>query len=134
MANKCKQSPKINCAAFKKKAQEVWESLNKDNIEVTMTTSAIGLLLFALGVGISFGISRCITKMELKSALRKQKQLFLETIDDCEKNLESTGFEVFYYDSAIHPMRFRALITSEGISSLLPFSNTRRLYTSVCPG
>ena len=82
MANKCKQSPNINCAAFKKKAQEVWESLNKDNIEVTMTTSAIGLLLFALGVGISFGISRCITKMELKSALRKQKQLFLETIDD----------------------------------------------------
>ena len=76
MANTCKQSTSINCAAFKKNAQEAWESLNKDNIEVTLTTSAMGLILFALGIGISLGISRCLTKMEVKSALRKQKQFF----------------------------------------------------------
>ena len=75
MANKCMQVPKIDRDALKKKAQETWESLNKDNIEVTLTTSAMGLILFALGIGISLSISRCITKMEVSSALRKQKRL-----------------------------------------------------------
>ena len=66
---------KIQSAALKKKAKQTWETLNENNIEVTLTTSAMGLLLFALGVGVSLGISRCITKMEVKSALRKQKKI-----------------------------------------------------------
>ena len=75
MANKIGQSPKIDPAALKKKAKKTWETLNQNNIEVTLTTSAMGLLFFALGIGVSLGISRCITKFELKSALRKQKKL-----------------------------------------------------------
>ena len=61
---------------LKKKAKQTWATLNENNIEVTLTTSAMGLLLFALGIGVSLGISRCITKMEIKSALRKQKKIF----------------------------------------------------------
>ncbi len=74
MENNTKTSPKTDAAALKKKAKKTWESLSENNIEVTLTTSAIGLLLFALGIGVSLGISRCITKIELKSALRKQKK------------------------------------------------------------
>lgn len=71
MENKFKKCPKTD---IQKKVKQTWETLNNNNIEVTLTTSAIGLLLFALGIGVSLGISRCITKMELKSALRKQKK------------------------------------------------------------
>ena len=67
---------------LKKKAKQTWESLNTNNIEVTLTTSAMGLLLFALGIGVSLGISRCITKMEVKSALRKQKKVFFPDQND----------------------------------------------------
>ena len=80
MENKCKTLKKES-SAFMKKAKQTWETLCDDNIELTLTTSAVGLLLFALGIGISMGVSRCITKMELRSALRKQRQLFF-----CEKN------------------------------------------------
>ena len=80
MENKCKTIKKES-SDFKKKAKQTRQTLCDDNIEVTLTTSAVGLLLFALGIGISMGISRCITKMELKSALRKQRRLLF-----CEKN------------------------------------------------
>ena len=76
MENKSKKFPAANPAALKKKAKQTWETLNENNIEVTLTTSAMGLLLFALGIGVSLGISRCITKMEVRSALRKQKKIF----------------------------------------------------------
>ena len=75
MENNFKKFSKSDSAALKKKAKQTWETLNENNIEVTLTTSAMGLLLFALGVGVSLGISRCITKMEVKSALRKQKKI-----------------------------------------------------------
>ena len=76
MENNFKKGLKTDPAALKKKAKKTWETLNENNIEVTLTTSAVGLLLFALGIGVSLGISRCITKMELKSALRKQKKMY----------------------------------------------------------
>lgn len=76
MENKFSKFPKTDSAALKKKAKQTWETLNENNIEVTLTTSAMGLLLFALGIGVSLGISRCITKMEVRSALRKQKKIF----------------------------------------------------------
>ena len=76
MENNFSKFSKTNAAALKKKAKQTWETLNENNIEVTLTTSAMGLLLFALGIGISLGISRCITKMEVRSALRKQKKIF----------------------------------------------------------
>lgn len=76
MENNFSKFSKTNAAALKKKAKQTWETLNENNIEVTLTTSAMGLLLFALGIGVSLGISRCITKMEVRSALRKQKKSF----------------------------------------------------------
>lgn len=75
MENKFKKSPKCKESSFKKKLQKTWASLTEDNIEVTLTTSAIGLMLFAVGIGVSMGISRCITKIEMQSALRKQKKM-----------------------------------------------------------
>lgn len=75
MTNKFERSSKIETGALKKKAKQTWETLNQNNIEVTLTTSAIGLLLFALGIGVTLGISRCMTKLEMKSALRKQQKL-----------------------------------------------------------
>ena len=76
MENNFKKFSKTDSAALKQKAKDTWETLNENNIEVTLTTSAMGLLLFALGIGVSLGISRCLTKMEVKSALRKQKKIF----------------------------------------------------------
>lgn len=76
MENNFKKFAKTDSSELKKKAKQTWDSLNENNIEVTLTTSAVGLMLFALGVGVSLGISRCITKMEIKSALRKQKKIF----------------------------------------------------------
>jgi hypothetical protein len=32
-------------------------------------------MFFAIGIGVSMGISRCITKIEMKSALRRQKKM-----------------------------------------------------------
>lgn len=78
MDNNCKKFPKFDCAAIKNKAKEVWETLNADNIEVSLTTSAMGLLFFAIGIGVSLGLSRAFTKAELKSALRKQKKALLQ--------------------------------------------------------
>ena len=75
MENKIKKSTETECSAFKKKAKQIWEAIIENNIEVTLTTSAIGLMLFAVGIGVSLGISRCITKIELQSALRKQKKI-----------------------------------------------------------
>ena len=77
MDNNCKKFPKFDGAAIKNKAKEIWDTLNSDNIEVTLNTSAMGLLLFALGIGLSLGLSRCMTKAEMKAALRKQKQALL---------------------------------------------------------
>lgn len=82
MENNFKKFSQNDSAMLKKKAKQTWESLNTNNIEVTLTTSAMGLLLFALGIGVSLGISRCITKMEVKSALRKQKKVFFPDQND----------------------------------------------------
>lgn len=73
MANK--KFPNFKDSALRKKMKQTWSALTEDNIEVTLTTSAMGLMLFAVGIGVSLGISRCITKIELKSALRKQKKM-----------------------------------------------------------
>ncbi len=70
-----KKSTKIKESSFASKVKQTWSAFTEDNIEVTLTTSAMGLMLFAVGIGISLGISRCITKIELKSALRKQKKM-----------------------------------------------------------
>ena len=82
MENNFKKFSQNDSVSLKKKAKQTWESLNTNNIEVTLSTSAMGLLLFALGVGVSLGISRCITKMEVKSALRKQKKIFFPEQND----------------------------------------------------
>ena len=71
------KSKKFKQSSFSKKLKQTWASFTEDNIEVTLTTSAMGLMLFAVGIGVSLGISRCITKIELKSALRRQKKMFL---------------------------------------------------------
>ncbi len=78
MDNNCKKFPKFDCTVIKNKAKEVWDTLNADNIEVSLTTSAMGLLFFALGIGFSLGLSRFVTKAELKNALRKQKKALLQ--------------------------------------------------------
>ena len=70
--------PKFDSTAIKNKAKETWNTLNEDNIEVTLTTSAMGLLFFAIGIGVSLGLSRCITKAELTNALRQQKKALLQ--------------------------------------------------------
>ena len=70
--------PKFDTTAIKNKAKETWNTLNEDNIEVTLTTSAMGLLFFAIGIGVSLGLSRFITKAELTNALRKQKKALLQ--------------------------------------------------------
>ena len=70
--------PKFDGSAIKNKAKEIWNTLNSDNIEVTLTTSPMGLLFFALGIGASLGLSRCFTKAEVKNALRKQKKALLQ--------------------------------------------------------
>lgn len=75
MENKSKKSNKITESSFSEKLKKTWSAFTEDNIEVTLTTSAMGLMLFAVGIGVSLGISRCITKIELKSALRKQKKM-----------------------------------------------------------
>ena len=78
MDNNCKKFPKFDGTAIKNKVKEIWETLNSDNIEVTLSTSAMGLLFFALGLGFSFGLSRCMTKAEMKAALRKQRKALLQ--------------------------------------------------------
>lgn len=78
MENNIKKFPKIDTAAIKNKVKETWDTLNTNNIEVTLSTSAMGLLFFALGIGVSLGLSRCITKAELNNALRKQKKTLLQ--------------------------------------------------------
>ena len=70
-----KKSTKCTESSFSEKLKQTWSAFTEDNIEVTLTTSAMGLMLFAVGIGVSLGISRCITKIELKSALRKQKKM-----------------------------------------------------------
>jgi len=74
------KSPKFS--AIKEKAKQAWETITADNIEVTLTTSALGLMLFALGIGVSLGISRCITKVELNAALRKQRKMLLAEMSE----------------------------------------------------
>lgn len=78
MDNNCKKFPKFDGAAIKNKVKEIWDTLNSDNIEITLNTSAMGLLCFALGIGLSLGLSRCMTKAELKAALRKQKKALMQ--------------------------------------------------------
>ena len=52
MDNNCKKFPKFDGAAIKNKVKEIWDTLNSDNIEITLNTSAMGLLCFALGIGL----------------------------------------------------------------------------------
>ena len=78
MDNNCKKFPKFDLDVIKNKAKEIWDTLNTDNIEVSLTTSAMGLLFFALGIGVSLGLSRFVTKAEVNAALRKQKKAFMQ--------------------------------------------------------
>ena len=77
MENNANNSSQFDGASLKEKAKKTWDTLVAENVEITLTTSALGLLLFALGIGITLGISRCITKAEMRSALRKQKKMLL---------------------------------------------------------
>ncbi len=67
-----KNLPDAKC--MESKAKQVWKKLNEDNIEIKITTSAMGLMLFAAGIGAAVCISKCISQMETKKALRKQKK------------------------------------------------------------
>ena len=68
--------PKIDKSCIQNKAKQVWSKLNEDNIEINVKTSVAGIILFTLGVGLAVGISECISQMEIKKALRKQKKEF----------------------------------------------------------
>ena len=67
----CLQFVKVKA---KEKAKEIWDALNEENIEINIKTSALGIVIFAVGVGIVIGISEYVSKAELKKALRKQKK------------------------------------------------------------
>ncbi len=58
----------------KEKAKDIWNALNEENIEINIKTSAIGIMIFAVGIGVIVGISECVSQAELKKALRKQKK------------------------------------------------------------
>lgn len=73
--------PALDPECLKKKAAKLWADLNEDNIEIKVTTSAMGLLLLALGIGAAVSISRCMTKMETNKALRNQKKQLIREID-----------------------------------------------------
>lgn len=73
------QKVKPSCFQFmkeqvKEKAREIWDALNEDNIEINIKTSALGIVVFAVGVGVIVGISEYVSQAELKKALRKQKK------------------------------------------------------------
>ena len=66
--------PKIDTSCIQNKAKQIWNKLNEDNIEINVKTSAVGIMLFAVGVGVAVGISECLAQAEIKKALRKQKK------------------------------------------------------------
>lgn len=66
--------PKIDTSCLQNKAKQIWNKLNEDNIEINVKTSAVGIMLFAVGVGVAVGISECLAQAEIKKALRKQKK------------------------------------------------------------
>ena len=68
--------PKIDKSCIQNKAKQVWSKLNEDNIEINVKPSVAGIILFTIGVGLAVGISECISQMEIKKALRKQKKEF----------------------------------------------------------
>lgn len=66
--------PKIDTACIQSKAKQIWDKLNEDNIEINVKTSAMGIMLLAVGIGVAVGISECLAQREIKKALRKQKK------------------------------------------------------------
>lgn len=66
--------PKLNTSCIQSKAKQIWDKLNEDNIEINVKTSAMGVLLLAVGIGVAVGISECLAQNEIKKALRKQKK------------------------------------------------------------
>ena len=81
----------INPACVKNKAKEIWDQLNEDNIEINIKTSAMGIMLFLVGVGVAAGISEWLSQVEVKKALRKQKK---ELDKEKEEEIEALLAEI----------------------------------------
>ncbi len=81
-------TPKFNKEVLTSKAQDAWKALTETEMQMNMkfTVTPLGLIAFAAGVGATVCVVKCVHKMEVKRALRKQaKTLKAETKAKIEK-------------------------------------------------
>ncbi len=71
-------TPMPNTNAIKSKAQDAWKAITETEMEMNMklTVTPLGLIAFAAGVGAAVCAIRCIHKMDVKRALKKQAKAF----------------------------------------------------------
>lgn len=69
-----KITPAIDKQMITDKAKDAWKALTENEMEMNMklTITPLGLIAFAAGVGATVCAIRCVHKMEVKRALRKQ--------------------------------------------------------------
>lgn len=67
-------TPAIDKKMLQNKAKDAWKALTETEMEMKMklTITPLGLIAFAAGVGATVCAVRCLHKMEVKRALRKQ--------------------------------------------------------------
>lgn len=67
-------TPVIDKKMLESKAKDAWKVLTENEVEMNMklTITPLGLIAFAAGVGATVCAIRCLHKMEVKRALRKQ--------------------------------------------------------------
>ncbi len=70
-------TPKINKEMLESKAKDVWKTLTETEMEMKMklTVTPLGLIAFAAGVGVAVCAVKCVHKMEVKRALKKQAKV-----------------------------------------------------------
>ncbi len=71
-------TPMIDKNAITSKAKDAWKALTETEMEMKMklTITPLGLIAFAAGVGATVCAVRCVHKLEMKRALRKQAKSF----------------------------------------------------------
>ncbi len=71
-------TPKIDKNAIQSKARDAWKALTETEMEMKMklTVTPLGLIAFAAGLGVTVCAVKCVHKMEMKRALKKQAKSF----------------------------------------------------------
>lgn len=78
----CNNLPNFDMRKAEKKARSLWHDISKDKIEITFVTSPLGLMLVAAGVIGLVCLTKCMGKMEKRSALKKEAK----RLEKCDQN------------------------------------------------